>query len=198
MIIRTYVYQPGLLPAIDENGKKISGWVQCFTASAWNYLSWMTDNFFQFGDKIATLRYLTYILTGGRNEFDQETEIPSDHDAMFMYEKQLFAMNHYLHDIAFSDKRMNGFIGDGGSYDAVLQIAKKRPVIVGTYKIGGLPGGHVMILDHTGNNFNVMIDPAGDARTNYKIPSGYGVEYSDSMCREHFGRGGRIHALWME
>ena len=65
------------------------------------------------------------------------------------------------------------------------------PVIIGTNKMGGLPGGHIILLvdyDHERNAF-VVNDPYGDATGNYLYAHGHGVRYGYDWLLQYIDYG---------
>lgn len=87
------------------------------------------------------------------------------------------AINDYLHHY--------GVKGQAVFYDATMLIeslpefAKLGPIILGTSKIGGLPGGHIiLIVDYNAKTKSLVChDPFGDARNQYGNTNGAYVEY---------------------
>lgn len=87
------------------------------------------------------------------------------------------AINDYLHHY--------GVKGNACFYDAQLLIEqlpeflRLGPVIIGTKRMGGLPGGHIILLvdyDRAKHEF-IVNDPFGNATTNYKDHNGAAVRY---------------------
>jgi hypothetical protein len=176
--------------------KEISGWIQCFATSDWMFLSYLTDGYYDINDDVGIARFLTTLLTGGEDVGAEPRPIPKNHDEMFLWSKNFDMIKKYLL-IAGCNKKIE-YSGDNGfSFDQIYGILKSRPMIIGTYKIGGLPGGHIIVADHIDPNGDIVVkDPAGDARMNYKAGSGDGAVYPLQMCKDHFGQNGKIHSIY--
>jgi len=80
------------------------------------------------------------------------------------------------------------------SKDKLKELLKTRPVIIGTKKMAGLPGGHIILgVDVDGDNI-ICNDPYGNALTNYKSKNGENVQYVFEM----FDSGKNIRGMWLE
>lgn len=79
---------------------------------------------------------------------------------------------------------------------SLKDFAKIGPLILGTHKLGGLPGGHIILVVDYNAKTNCLVchDPFGNAMTNYKDHDGAYVEYpvewltpsielGDGLCR---------------
>ena len=73
------------------------------------------------------------------------------------------------------------------------------PVIIGTNKMCGLPGGHIILGIDNGSADELVVcnDPYGDARTMYKDVYGEDVIYHVSMF-DHDNPTGLIRGMWLE
>jgi hypothetical protein len=76
-------------------------------------------------------------------------------------------------------------VGECVFYDGTMPIAeladilKTNPVILATNKLGGLPGGHIILAVgyNALNDSLICNDPFGNARVKYQSENGEGVEY---------------------
>jgi hypothetical protein len=91
------------------------------------------------------------------------------------------------------EKWLNGFGVSGhvvfrdktiGFYD-LKELLIPGPVIIGTDKLGGLPGGHIMLAVGSTDTSLIAKDPYGDANTNYKNQNGDDVRYDFSFIMPH-------------
>jgi uncharacterized protein YvpB len=57
-------------------------------------------------------------------------------------------------------------------------------VIIGTFKLGGLPGGHIILLVGIDDYDYIVNDPFGNANTNYKDKNGAGVIYPKELIKK--------------
>lgn len=76
-------------------------------------------------------------------------------------------------------------------------ILKDRPVIIQTYKIPPLRGGHIILAVDTDENYIICNDPFGDARTKYRNHNGKNVRYNDGWLKRYTGNKVRC-IYWME
>jgi hypothetical protein len=86
---------------------------------------------------------------------------------------------------------------DGANYDVLDTALSVGPVIIGTKNIGGLPGGHIiLIIGKEGGNY-ICHDPYGDALTSYKDENGESILYDELYLKKHAGLFPRI-LFWSE
>ena len=67
---------------------------------------------------------------------------------------------------------------DAGSWTQFEEALRKGPVIAGTHKMGGLPGGHIVLvvgIDYQKGTY-YLNDPYGNPLSNYKGKQGEGIE----------------------
>jgi hypothetical protein len=64
----------------------------------------------------------------------------------------------------------------------LYELLQSGPVTVGTSKLGGLPGGHIILAV----DMDCYNDPFGDANTDYADDNGAGVIYKSKMIAPHF------------
>jgi len=78
--------------------------------------------------------------------------------------------------------------------DDVDSVLEDGPVIMGTTALGGLKGGHVILLISKARHKNAYYvnDPYGDARTRYRQHDGCGVLYARKRIERHGTRHGRV------
>jgi hypothetical protein len=87
---------------------------------------------------------------------------------------------------------------DEGNWDYINTALVFGPIILGTKKIGGLPGGHIILLTGVLNSGYYMAhDPFGDAVTKYKETDGTGVLYHIDLLKEVTGNKPRF-MYWRE
>ena len=79
-------------------------------------------------------------------------------------------------------------------FDKIPEYLKKYgPIVIGTKKIGGLSGGHIMLAIGNEPGYGIRCnDPYGDANTNYRETNGAGVLYHYSYLRKHTGESVRV------
>jgi len=72
-------------------------------------------------------------------------------------------------------------------FDSLSEILKTGPVILGTTKMGKLPGGHIILAIGETPEAIVCNDPYGDALGNYINQDGRAVEYPKTFLRKYTG-----------
>ncbi len=160
------------------NGKS-SPWVQCFSTCAWMLISYYTPKVKAGDDKsLAIYHDDVELLVGnpGIAEDVKQKEPWIKGASSQWWDVQRAGITKWLNDFGVKGKaRFRD--QDVHFVDLPKLIEDKGPVILGTNKLGGLPGGHIILgigYDETGIFCN---DPAGDANESYKQGKGDGVHY---------------------
>jgi hypothetical protein len=74
-------------------------------------------------------------------------------------------------------------------FDTLPELIEKYGVIVlGTKKMGGLPGGHIILAVGYTDTDIICHDPFGNANTNYKNHDGSYVQYSKNFLEKYAGK----------
>jgi hypothetical protein len=87
------------------------------------------------------------------------------------------------------------------SIDALTRQVTMGPVIIGTKKMGGLSGGHIILLvDHDSSSGSFIVnDPYGNARIDYESAVGFNLRYPAHWLERYIDYGKRtcrvIYAL---
>ena len=168
--------------------KGLSGSVQCFATSAWMFLSYFAPEKYKVDDD-KTLSYFVGDVT--RNAASDE----------FEWSKQAAMIQKYLDAAGVKKKVKLGIDLDTGdglvSPDALVKLLDENPVIIGTKKLGGLPGGHIILgVDATPDGHVIVNDPYGNANGNYSDANGEGVIYSTAMFDKNSPKA--IRCLYVE
>lgn len=75
------------------------------------------------------------------------------------------------------------------TWEMLYSALESGPVILGTNKLGGLPGGHIILaIGHEANGDLICHDPYGDANTRYKNINGQSVVYSREFLEPAIGK----------
>lgn len=74
------------------------------------------------------------------------------------------------------------------SFEELKKIIETRPAIIGTNKIGGLPGGHIIVAVRNAPGGVVVKDSYGNANTNYKDHNGDEIVIKDELLKKHFAK----------
>lgn len=157
----------------QRNNKTVKGLapsVQCFATSAWMFLSWYAPEKYR-GDDDAALSWFVGDVT---------MRATSDE---FEWSAQAAMIQKYL-DAAGVRKtvKLGIDLDTGNPLTSAAQLAAyltAGPVIIGTKKMGNLPGGHIILgVDNAPDGSGIIChDPYGDARTNYRSTDGAAVNY---------------------
>jgi len=90
---------------------------------------------------------------------------------------------------------------DGDCTMSEIEFALKySPVVLGTDKMAGLPGGHIiLVVDRDDRNWYVN-DPFGNANTRYTDKNGAMVAYPIDWLKQYitYNKGGLCRAMWIE
>lgn len=161
---------------------KFPGYWQCFSTCAWMFLSWLCASINAKDDK-GLAQYLDDVeATIGKSGIAERTiaklKLKITGGSSFWWRiqhegiKEWAQMNGSTSDIVFRDGTFSI-----GSLPSVLATS---PVIIATKKLGGLPGGHIiLIVDYDEkNNSYVVNDPYGNAKTKYLDKNGDSVLYN--------------------
>jgi hypothetical protein len=157
----------------NETALGIKGNSQCFATSDIMFLSFYSVNFK--GDNDAMLKqYLESFDKSKAFEWDAHC----DHLNKWLFSQQVKGV--VKHEVIGKEK--------------IVELLQSRPVIIGTKKMGGLPGGHIILgVDNHNDKINCN-DPYGNANTNYKDKNGEAVDYTFDM----FDSGRDVRCMWLE
>ena len=151
----------------------LSPHVQCFATSAWMFLSFYAPEKYPYNNDELLSYYIMDVIRNGK-------------DKEFEWKDQAEMIQKYL-DAAGVQKKVQLAIdlntGKGKlKIDELETILKTDPVIVGTKKMGGLPGGHIILAKGAVTDRVICCnDPYGNANCNYSSTDGNGVLYQYQM-----------------
>lgn len=160
--------------------KGLSGAVQCFATSAWMFLSYYAPNTYKADDDAGLARFVADVTKNGRsNEFEWSVQAAT-------IQKYLAAAG--VKKVVRLEIDLNKDTGLLSPDDLRAKLAS-GPVIIGTKKLGGLTGGHLILaVDNAPDGKVYHNDPYGDANTMYSDPNGESVLYTTEMYdKEHPG-----------
>jgi hypothetical protein len=161
------------------------GWQQCFSTAVWMMMSFWTDKI-KFDDDTALSKYVDDVSdavgTPGIGE-----KIKAEHkeiigNTAYWWAVHQVGINTYLSACEISGKCIHK---SNASYKDIYQLLEKGPVVIGTDKFAGLPGGHIILgIDQAGGGV-IVNDPYGDANSMYKNVNGAGVLYPNVLLNPH-------------
>lgn len=175
------------------NGK-FSGWWQCFSTSVWMFLGYFIPEINGTDDK-GLSRYLDDVeVTIGKPGIGEKVKqqfswITGRTSLWWLVQKAGIEKWMRIYGIkgqaVFKDKNI--------PFEELNNIIKKYgPVILQTNKMGGLKGGHIILLigfgsDGFGNEYFIVNDPAGNATTNYSSREYASLKYPKNFLRQFTG-----------
>lgn len=156
------------------NGK-FSGFKQCFSTCAWMLLSYYTDKIKADDDK-GLASYLDDVeVTVGHPGIAEEI-YKAHSPSSFFWEVQAAGITKWLNGEGITGRAV--FCEGTKSFFEMKPMLQDGPVILGTWKLAGLPNGHIILVTGYTDTAIICNDPFGDARTNYQDTNGKNVEYS--------------------
>lgn len=147
----------------------LGAYSQCFATSNWMRMSNYTDKI-KAGDDQGLAEFLLYMETVVGPKF-----VSAAHPSLY-FNVQSAAVTKWLNDRGVLGKDITDL---KFPFEDLVRKLDDGPVTIGTTKIGGLPGGHIILLvdfDVLTDSF-VVNDPFGDAKTDYQDHEGGGVHY---------------------
>lgn len=170
----------------DFNGK-FPGSCQCFATSAWMFMSHYNQDI-KYDDDTALSSYVDDVSDAvgkaGIGEKVKQMISRITGNSAYWWDVQKSGISKWLGvtNIVFKSNV---------SYAEILELSMEKPVICGTSKLGGLPGGHIILaVDNVVNNGVQCLlcnDPYGDANTFYKNQNGACVIYGPDMASKFTG-----------
>ncbi len=166
---------------------KFPGWAQCFSTSAWMFMSYFEPTV-RANDDEGLAAYVDDVEASvgdiGIGERIMGKIAPNVRTSTY-WKVQHAAIQERLPDkkIALDLKF---------PVPQLPSLVSKGPVIIGTNKMGGLPGGHIILLVDTvpGDASFVANDPYGNARVKYMSKEGAGLFYPFAWLMEYIDYGG--------
>jgi hypothetical protein len=166
---------------------KFKGSVQCMSTSAWMLMSWYTDKY-DATDDCSLAMYADdvndEIGQAGIGEIIKRKFKWMTGNTAYYWEVHKSAIEKWLWKVGVKGQCV---YNENATFDSLIAILYDFPAMLGTSKLGGLPGGHVIVALYVDGDYVVCNDPYGDANTNYRDKNGENVRYSIAMLREHFG-----------
>lgn len=178
---------------------KLHPWQQCFSTSAWMLLGYLCPDKYDGGNDEDLAHYIedvsNYVGLPGIGEIAaKQTGIDPSYESSYFWEVQRAALIKYLAaggkhgTIVYMDANCN--------WENLYKAIDVCPVILGTNKMGGLPGGHIILVTGYADNGDLFVhDPYGNATTGYKDKNGENVVYSKAFLTPFVGVN-HIRAMW--
>ena len=158
------------------------GFKQCFSTSSWMLMSFYSKKI-DATDDIGLSKYFDDIeITVGSKGIGEKV-FKGSGASSFWWAVQKAGITEWLNaqgvqgEAVFRDCTL-------GFYD-LKDLLDIGPVILGTQKLGGLPGGHIILLTGYDDVSIIANDPYGNAATNYKDQNGEMIHYDFKMMIDH-------------
>ena len=164
---------------------KFKGWIQCFSTCAYMLISYLTK--FDGKDDKTLARYVDDVeVTVGKPGIGEIVKrkynwITGRTSLWWLTQK--YGIEKWLWAEGLKGEAV--FVDKKGDWQAVIDALKISPVILGTNKLGKLPGGHIILLTGFRKGEFIVNDPFGDAKDNYSDHNGNSVVYSLELLQKH-------------
>lgn len=158
------------------------GWRQCFSTCSWMLMSFYSKEIIV-SDDIGLSKYLDDVEVSIGSKGIGEKIFKSEGASSFWWTVQQAGITKWLND--------HGINGSAEFYDCtkgffdLKNILDHDPVIIGTSKLGGLSGGHIILVTGYDSVSLIINDPFGDANTNYGLHNGHQVHYNFNFLMQH-------------
>ena len=181
------------------NGK-FKGWSQCFSTSVWMLMSYFCKDIVANDDKYLSKYVDDVESTVGKPGIAEKVVrkfkwITGKTSLWWLVQKE--GLEKWMWDRGVKGNAI--FSDCENDFGDLPSLLKHGPVILGTKKIGGLKGGHIiLIIGYENNCMFICNDPYGDAGTDYKIHNGEGVLYSYSWLKKYavMNKQGKIRCMY--
>lgn len=158
-------------------------WKQCFSTCAFMFLSYYCSDI-DGDDDIMLSRYIDDVEVKVGREGIGEKIFSQMGFSSFWWYVQAAGIQKWLDDRNVTGKIK--FENTTLSYNKLHDIMDSgQPIILGTNKLGGLSGGHIILLVDSVLQGFIVHDPFGNANTEYEDIDGEGVLYRDSFLLPH-------------
>jgi len=165
----------------------LPGYVQCMSTSAWMFLSHY-DPSVRAGDDRGLAAYVDDVeATVGRPGIAER--VMRKYKWITGRTSMWWLVQREALQARIPDRRI--IFNDHYPIEQLPHTLEAGPVIIGTNKMGGLPGGHIILLvdyDRDRRGF-IVNDPYGDARGNYLYAHGEGAVYPHAWLLDYIDYG---------
>ena len=158
-----------------------SGFRQCFTTCSWMLMSYYSDMIDVNNDSALACYFDDVEDSVGKSGIGEKIKRRYDwikKNTSYWWLVQQAGIELWLHRYKVDE---HVTYCDSCPVHKIRDILDNGPVIIGTRKLGGLPGGHIILLVGYNDNGFYVNDPFGDASTNYVSHTGYQVYYPNDF-----------------
>lgn len=166
-------------------GGKDYGNCQCMTTSVWMLMSYYTPKIKGDDDKGLALYHDDVEIKVGKPGIaeklvQQYNWITGKTSRWWLIQRD--ASTIWLNKMGVPGKTI---FKEGGSWIELDEALYNGPVVLGTKKLGGLRGGHIILVIEKSGGQYICHDPFGDAMTNYENHDGSYIKYPEHYLRSH-------------
>lgn len=157
---------------------KFPGWSQCFSTSSWMFMSFYSPDIKSADDAALSVYVDDVEVTAGQAGIAEKVVrkfkwITGKTSLWWLVQKEGIESWLWKYgikgDAIFRDMDL--------PFSVLPEMIERGPVILGTTKMGGLPGGHIILAVGTDKESIICHDPYGDALQSYKSDKGAFVRY---------------------
>lgn len=174
------------------------GGSQCFSTCAWMFMSFFTDKYPANDDSMLS-KYVDDVsdLVGspGIGEIIKLKFRWITGNSAYWWNVQQAGIEKWLHLAGVSGRAV--FMDGTCSWDKLAEVLKAGPVILQTNKMGGLRGGHIILIVDIEGDYLIANDPFGNALTGYSSKSGESVRYYKGFLKPYVG-GEKLRCMWWD
>ena len=161
----------------------IKGSSQCFATSIWMWLSFYFPLYLP-NDDVQLKGYIEEVTKRAASdafEWDIHRAVAQEYLSRRDIKGTVKTFIDY-------DRKTDDSIGTM-SADDFKERLKDGPIVVGTKKMGGLPGGHIILAVDVADDGILVNDPFGNALTKYSDKNGHGIIYPLSLFDARYPEG---------
>lgn len=167
-----------------------SGHRQCFTTCSWMLMSYYSDMIDATSDRAMSAYFDDVEDSVGRSGIGEKIKQRYNWikgNTSYWWLVQQAGIKEWLNRYGIKG---HAVYADSCPIDKLIDLVEQGPVIVGTKNIGGLKGGHIILLIGYENGNFIVNDPYGNAVKNYREHYGEAVKYSKEYLQKYL-TGGR-------
>lgn len=187
---------------------KFSGYKQCFSSSSWMFMSFFSS-LIKADDDAGLAWYTDQVENSVGEKGIAEKVMAKDKNipkagSSFWWSVQEAGINYILDEHRKRDavsKEGKAVFHFASNWKKFEELLVNGPVIIGTHKMGKLPGGHIVLCIGKDENYFYLNDPFGNPTTDYKDQNGNGVAVPISYFKEACERAvskGKINFMGFE
>ena len=171
---------------IDFNGS-FPGWSQCFSTCAWMLMSFYEKDIHGSDDYRLSVYFDDVedsVGSAGIGEKIKQKYNWITGKTSYWWLVQKAGIEKWLNSYGLKG---TAIFKEKGDFYKIYDHLLYGPVVIGTKKLGGLRGGHIILGVGVDGDDIICHDPYGDANSNYRNRDGEYVRYSKKLLLKHVG-----------